>query len=225
MSAPAQRVSIPVFPLQNIVLFPGVQAPLHIFEPRYRAMTADALAGGRVIGMVAVGPEHAAQMEGDPPLCRYGCAGSILGAETLPDGRYNIVLAGTHRFRIEREEARPPDRLYRVAEVTLLADVLEPADAPQLRDARHEVITLFSDLVRITNPDRAGEIHEGLFASVDDAVFTNTFCQLLELEPVEKQGLLETDRVADRCGQLATLLRFRLAELSAHHPGGERNVH
>jgi len=225
MSAPAQRVPIPLFPLQSIVLFPGVQAPLHIFEPRYRAMTADALAGGRVIGMVAVRAEHAEEMAGDPPLYPYGCAGSILGAKTLADGRYDIVLAGTHRFRIEHEEPRPPDRLYRVAEVMLLADVLEPADVPRLRDARHEVISLFSQLVRLTNPDRAGEIHEGLFASVDDTVFTNTFCQLLELEPLEKQTLLETDRVADRCAQLATLLRFRLAELSAHHSGGDRNLH
>lgn len=225
MGAPAQHVCIPLFPLQNVVLFPGVQVPLHIFEPRYRALTADALAGGRVIGMVAPRPEAADRMEGDPELLPFGCAGAILGAEALEDGRYNIVLAGTQRFRILREEPRPEGRLYRVAEVALLDDLLEPADAPRLHAGRREVVSLFCDLVRRTRPDRAHEIDEGLFASVDDAVFTNTFCQLLELEPLEKQSLLQTDRVSDRCQQLATLLRFRLAELAVVSPDGERRLH
>jgi Lon protease-like protein len=224
MGDPSQRIAIPIFPLANVVLFPGVQVPLHVFEPRYRAMTADALSGGRVIGMVSV-RHDARDGEDEPAVYPLGCAGTILGAEQLEDGRYNIVLAGTQRFRIEHELPRPTERLYRVAEVTLLQEVLEPGDAPRLRDARREVVSLFSELVRITNPDRASEINDELFATVDDAVFTNTFCQLLELEPLEKQSLLQTDRVADRCGQLGTLLRFRLAELSGQIPDAERHLH
>jgi hypothetical protein len=225
MGVPAQRVRIPVFPLTNVVLFPGVQAPLHVFEPRYRALTADALAGERTIGMVAVRPEQAADLVGNPELYPFGCAGTIHSAEELPDGRYNIVLCGTKRFRIEREMPQPEGRLYRVAEVTLLDDVLDPADTTRLRAVRHEVVALFSELVRRTNPERSSEINDALFAGVDDTVFTNTFCQLLELEPVEKQSLLEAERVADRCEQLAALLRFRLVELSSQSPGGERSVH
>jgi Lon protease-like protein len=225
MGAPAQRVSIPIFPLTNVVLFPGVQAPLHIFEPRYRAMTADALVGARMIGMAAVRDEQAAAETADPALFPFGCAGVIHDAERLPDGRYHLVLVGTQRFRIEHEPARPPDRLYRVAEVTLLEDVQDPCDTPRLEQDRRQVISLFAEIVRRTNPSRSEEISEDLFTNVADCVFVNTFCQLLELEPVEKQSLLQTERIADRCQQLATLLRFRLAELSGQLPDGDRRVH
>ncbi len=225
MGAPAQCVSIPLFPLKNVALFPGVRAPFHVFEPRYRDMTAEALEGDGMIGMAGVQQEAHGQMAGDPPLYPLGCAGKICSAELLPDGRYNMVLLGTKRFRIEREPARPEERLYRVAEVTLLDDVLDETDAPRLRTARDEVISLFCEIVRRTSPDRADEINDALFAGVDDAVFTNTFCQLLELEPLEKQGLLEAERVADRCDQLVKLLRFRLAELSGQLTGGARSVH
>jgi Lon protease-like protein len=225
MDASRQRVSIPIFPLQNVVLFPGVQVPLHIFEPRYRALTADALAGGRVIGMVAVAPEQAQRGGLDPALHPFGCAGAILGAEKLEDGRYNIVLEGTKRFRLDQEIPRPPEQLYRVAEVTLLDDLFDPADESRLREGRREVFSLFAELVRRTDPAQAAEVQAELFARVDDVVFTNTFCQLLELEPLEKQTLLQTDRIAERCEQLATLLRFRLVELSGQLSSTVHKLH
>jgi Lon protease-like protein len=218
-------VRIPVFPLPNAALFPGVQAPLHIFEPRYRALTADALAGQRTIGMVTIRPDQLELVSGSPELYPIGCAGTIHRAEALADGRYNIVLSGTRRFRIEEEVPEEEGRLYRVADVTLLEDVLEPADAPRLRAGRHEVVALFSELVRRTNPERSSEITDELFKDVDDSVFTNTFCQLLELEAVEKQSLLQSERVADRCEQLVTLLRFRLVELDGASPDGAHEIH
>lgn len=225
MGAGPQRVSIPLFPLANTVLFPGVEVPLHVFEPRYRAMTADAIAGDGTLGMVAVQADQIEEMTGDPPLYPYGCAGRITRAEKLPDGRYNLVLAGTRRFRIEHEPARPASRLYRVAEVTYLDDVFEAADAPRLQRERGDVVRLFTELVRRTQPSRAEELEDGLFSGVDDPVFVNTFCQLLELEPLEKQSLLHADRLTERCERLGTLLRFRLAELSGPVPEGERNLH
>jgi Lon protease-like protein len=225
MGADAQRASIPIFPLANVVLFPGVKVPLHIFEPRYREMTHDALGGERLIGMVAVREEEADRMEGDPALHPFGCLGTIVGAERCDDGRYDIVLLGTRRFRIEHEPERPASRLYRVAEVTLLDDLFDPTEAPKLHEARQTVLEVFTELVERTDPERAVDLEGGIFEGVEDPVFVNTFCQLLELDPMEKQTLLQADRVLDRCERLETLLRFRLAELSGCAPGGDRSWH
>src|SRR5512147_373282 len=111
---------LPLFPLSNVVLFPRVRAPLHIFEPRYRQMTEHALAGERRIGMVVVPPEHLERIAGDPPVYAIGCAGVISASQRLPDGRFHIMLDGTWRFRIQEELPHAPGRLYRLARVERL---------------------------------------------------------------------------------------------------------
>src|SRR5881409_4083016 len=95
---------IPIFPLPNVVLFPNVFLPLHIFEPRYRSMVADALAGDRIIGMVLLKPGYERDYEGRPPVYPMGCAGVISHAEPFADGRCNIVLRGMQKFRIVTED-------------------------------------------------------------------------------------------------------------------------
>src|SRR3954468_20073739 len=110
---------LPIFPLPNVVLFPTVFLPLHIFEPRYREMVADALKQDRMIGMVLLRPGWQGDYEGRPPVYPVGCSGVITHAEKLDDGRYNIVLRGVERFRILEED----DRLsYRRAHVEQLPD-------------------------------------------------------------------------------------------------------
>src|SRR3954462_8009494 len=104
--------TIPLFPLPNVVLFPSVCLPLHVFEPRYREMIADALDGDRLIGMVLLRPGWEPQYEERPPVFRIGCSGVITHVERLGDGRYNIVLRGLERFRIIEENH---DRSYRRA--------------------------------------------------------------------------------------------------------------
>ena len=90
--------SFPIFPLPGMVLFPGTYLPLHIFEPRYRAMTEAALAGDQVIGMILIrGDEDAMQRRA--PIFNIGCAGRIVESERLPDGRFNLLLHGARRFR------------------------------------------------------------------------------------------------------------------------------
>ncbi|HEV8395427.1 MAG TPA: LON peptidase substrate-binding domain-containing protein, partial [Vicinamibacterales bacterium] len=96
--------TIPIFPLPNVVLFPNVFLPLHIFEPRYREMVADALASDRMIGMVLLRPGWERDYEGRPPVYPIGCSGVMTHAERLPDGRYNIVLRGVERFRLLEED-------------------------------------------------------------------------------------------------------------------------
>ena len=96
--------TIPLFPLPNVVLFPNVFLPLHIFEQRYRAMVSDALAGDRIIGMVLLRPGWEQDYEGRPPIYPVGCAGLITHAERLSDGRFNIVLQGLEKFRVLDED-------------------------------------------------------------------------------------------------------------------------
>src|SRR5919202_6071408 len=95
---------LPIFPLPNVVLFPNVFLPLHIFEPRYREMVADALDADRMIGMVLLRPGWERDYQGRPPVYPIGCSGVITHAERLDDGRYNIVLRGVERFRIVEED-------------------------------------------------------------------------------------------------------------------------
>lgn len=209
--------TLPIFPLSNVVLFPLVRVPLHIFEPRYRQMAHDCLAGSRRIGMVTVRPEHADDMAGDPPVFDIGCAGAVVASRKLPDGRYNLVLRGTHRFAIEREPARAPERLYRVGEVRLLEDGNAPADAERIARARARVVELVGEMIRSANPDAtpAEEPGSGFLGELEDAAFVNSLCNAFAFATPEKQGLIEAETIYERFDRLAGLLSFRLAERRA----------
>ena len=110
---------IPIFPLPNVVLFPSALLPLHIFEPRYRAMVADALEGERLIGMVMLRPGWESVLRAARPTSiRSGAPGFITHAERLADGRYNIMLRGLEKFRITDERpAREGAEQYRIARI------------------------------------------------------------------------------------------------------------
>jgi uncharacterized protein len=214
VSETSHRKILPLFPLSNVVLFPGVRAPLHIFEPRYREMTASALAADRWIGMIAVHPDHLGEMDGNPPLFSIGCAGVITESEQLKDGRYNIVLLGTDRFRIRHELPDDGNRLHRVAEVELLEDPFAAAERPGVLALRARVVELFARLVRLTATARSSELTPELFDDVDPVMLANTLCQLLDLPSAEKQGLLECHGVRERLERLVSVLEFRSAELA-----------
>ena len=100
--------TIPIFPLEDVMLFPEMSVPLHIFEPRYKAMIADALKGNRVVGMVLLRPGYEKDYERSPSVFPIGCAGVINEVEQLPNGEYNIVLGALTKYRITREEASRP---------------------------------------------------------------------------------------------------------------------
>jgi Lon protease-like protein len=116
-----------LFPLPNVVLFPQVMLPLHIFEPRYRQLTADALAGDRLIGMVLLRPGWESDYEGRPALYETACLGRILAEQRLDDGRFNILLRGISRVRLIAELEH--DKLYRSARVELLRDQNAPIES------------------------------------------------------------------------------------------------
>src|SRR4051794_23711724 len=167
--------TIPIFPLPNVVLFPNVFLPLHIFEPRYRQMVEDALKGDRIIGMVLLRPGWESNYEGRPAVYPIGCAGVITHAERLPDGRFNIVLRGMEKFRISEEE---PGRQYRMAQV-------EPVPEPAaLRD---EMIEHRRRLEALLVPQPEGRPDAKMATSMPDEDLVNALAQYLEFEPVEKQ--------------------------------------
>ena len=190
--------TIPIFPLPNVVLFPGVFLPLHIFEARYRAMVQDVLSGDRIIGMVLLRPGWKNEYEGRPPVYPVGCAGLVTHAVRLDDGRYNIVLHGLSKFRIVREE---DGRAYRVARIEPLAETLADAARPTMRERRQRLEELLATMIDAAD--------QRLPASMPDEELVNALAQYLELEPVERQALLERNDALDRCESLIELLEMK----------------
>jgi hypothetical protein len=192
--------TIPIFPLPNVVLFPNVFLPLHIFEPRYRAMVGEALAGDRIIGMVLLQPGYESDYEGRPPVFPIGCAGVVTHSEPLGDGRFNIVLRGLEKFRVTGEDASAS---YRQAHVEPLPEGVPEADKPELRRHRLRLEAVLAAAI-----ERAGS--EPRFPpAVPDEDLVNALAQYLELDPLERQALLERDGVLARCRGLIELLEMK----------------
>jgi Lon protease-like protein len=205
---------LPLFPLPTVVLFPNVFLPLHIFEPRYREMVADALASDRLIGMVLLRPGWEANYDGRPAVYPIGCSGVITHVEHLPDGRYNIVLRGIERFRVLSEDR---DRSYRRGLVEWLRD------EPLKRDDHGTMHSLRSRLESLIAPsvDRSGtDVRTA--SAMNDEDLVNALAQYLDLDPIEKQALLEQDGVRRRAESLLELLEMKI--LMARTPGHVTNV-
>ncbi len=191
---------VPLFPLPNVVLFPNVFLPLHIFEPRYRAMVADALEGDRIIGMVLLQPGFEVMYEGTPPIFQVGCAGVITHSEALADGRFNIVLRGIDKFRVVREDT---SLAYRRATVEPLDERLAETERVALQAHRHRLEALLAGAM-----ERAGT--EPRFPpAVPDEDLVNALAQYLDFDPIERQALLERDGVIARCQGVIELLEMR----------------
>jgi len=216
---------LPIFPLSNVVLFPGVSTPLHLFEPRYRQMARDVLAGGRRIGMVVVRPEFSDEMSGDPPVFPIGCAGRVAESQRLRDGRFNIVLRGETRFRLIEEPPRPAERLYRCAKIEPLDDPFDDSERERVARLRASITEDVGVLVRRTQPERAEGLRPDLFSGVDDATFVNLLSNAFALPVEDKQSLLEAETIPARFARLASVLRFQRAELDADQASGPGRLH
>lgn len=223
MSAPQE--SIALFPLSNVVLFPGLATPLHLFEPRYRQMAREVLADDRRIGMVVVRPEFADEMAGDPPVYPIGCWGRVTESHTLPDGRIDIVLQGETRFRIAEELPRAPRQLYRRARVVALDDPYPEEERERVARLRASITEDVTVLVRRTQPERAASLRPEFFAGIDDAAFVNLLSNAFALPVEDKQGLLEAETIPARFARLASVLRFQRAELEASPEAGRGRLH
>jgi Lon protease-like protein len=206
---------LPLFPLPNVVLFPNVFLPLHIFEPRYREMVADALATDRMIGMVLLRPGWERHYEERPPVYPIGCSGLITHAERLNDGRYNIVLRGLERFRIVEEHH---ERSYRRAAVETLAErAPSPADRVDLRQCRAKLESMLTPAAEKAGGDPK------MPAAMSDEDLVNALAQYLDLEPLEKQALLERPTLRTRAASLVELLEMKM--MAARVPGLTKVAH
>lgn len=189
--APALPAEIPLFPLPETTLFPGVSRPLLIFEPRYREMIADALKGDRIIGMVRLRPGFEKDYEGRPPIYAVGCAGRIVMYEQLPDGRYVILLQGLTPFRVLSENQQKP---YRLGRVEAMPDRLAEQERLPLSALRNRLASLLLKVLPfgVEPPD----------AALEDDEFVNIVAQNLPMSEDDRQDLLERSGVLARARAL-----------------------
>ena len=187
-------VRLSIFPLAGAILFPGLQLPLHIFEPRYRELVGSALARDRRIAMIQ--PQTANE---GAPLFAVGCVGRIDDVEALEDGRYNIVLEGESRFRLLREiEVNTP---FRQVEGELIVDrEYETLSAVERASFEREAREF---------ADRQGySVDWESVAQLDDASLINGVSQIAPFDAAAKQALLEAPDLAQRCELLVQLMQF-----------------
>jgi hypothetical protein len=187
-----KRLSI--FPLPGAILFPGLQLPLHIFEPRYRALVGDALVRDRRIAMIQ--PQR--PIEG-APLYTVGCVGRIGEIEAMDDGRYNLILEGESRFRLIRE--LDVTSAFRQVEGELIEDdedeTLTHAQRGGFeREARH-----FAD-------SQGYSVDWDSVERLDDQSLINGVSQIAPFDPASKQALLEAENLSARCELLVQLMQF-----------------
>lgn len=199
-----RRISL--FPLTGAILFPGMQLPLHIFEPRYRDLVGDSLARDRMIGMV--------QPKGQgnhPDLFNIGCLGRIGDVEAMDDGRYNIILEGVQRFSILKE--LEVTTTFRQAQAELweedeAADVLSIAERASLEIESRR----FADAQGYAVDWKA-------VGQLDDYSLVNAIAQIAPFDYAAKQALLEARGLSIRADLIVQLMQF-----FGRHDGSEDRV-
>ena len=205
-----------LFPLPNLVLFPHVVQGLHIFEPRYRQLLSDALAGDRLIGMVLLQPGWEDEYDGTPAIEPVACLGRIGWHEKLPDGRFNLRLRGLARIHITEE--LPTDRLYRIANAELAPDVV-PADLHRLKALRKALAEAV--LPRFAGDGPAQQQLKELFQG-DESL--GHVCDVLSYAlplPLEmKQALLAEPHVDVRAEVMTQALKVSAARADRKFPPG-----
>jgi len=194
-------LTFPVFPLAGALLLPRGKLPLNIFEARYLALTEDALAGGRMFGMVQPDPQRP-PLEGGPALYRVGCLGRLSSFSEADDGRYLITLTGLCRFTIAEELA--PRRGYRRVRATYagFAADLEPPQMPGFD--REELLAA----LRGYFAHRGFDANWEAIGQMSDEMLLVTLAMVCPFEPAEKQALLEAPAQSDRAATLLALLRI-----------------
>ena len=202
-------IRLPLFPVSGAILFPRSQLPLHIFEPRYRSMIEDAAGGLGRIGMIQ--PQTTGEEPGDhPPLYRVGCVGEIVSLEELEDGRFNIILQGSTRFRLIAEA--DVGTAYRQADVDTAAfndSEPEPLGLALRSNVEQEARRL-GDAMGLT-------VDWAAVGRLDDEMLVNAIAQVAPFDAGAKQALLEEEGLAGRADLLVQLMQF----LRAAHGGSD----
>jgi Lon protease-like protein len=183
---PAALSSLPIFPLPNAVLLPGGLLPLHVFEPRYREMTRDCLAGHHLMGIARLRPGFESSYYGKPPVFERCGVGRIICSEELPDGRFALLLRGVARVEIARELAA--DRAYRLVEALPLIDTdCDDADA---RDHHHRLVELCDRLAEVIEQG-GSQLRELVRGAGSPAACADAVAAALVMDVDARQELLE----------------------------------
>jgi Lon protease-like protein len=200
----SRLLRVPIFPLSGAILFPRAQLPLHIFEPRYREMVRDAIEGPGRIGMIQ---PLRLDDDNEAPLYDVGCLGELVGIEELEDGRFNIVLLGTNRFRLIRETTG--EEPYRSAEV----------DIESFDDGEQAPLSLGQRAEVEREARRLGDalglaIDWTAVSRLDDEMLVNAIAQVSPFDVGAKQALLEQPALDGRADLLVQLMQFHRAAVN-----------
>jgi Lon protease-like protein len=206
MAEPACPEILPLFPLTGVLLLPGNWLPLNVFEPRYRNLVEDAMAGERHLGMIQPvepqadgAPDPEAPPADDPALYAVGCAGRIERCERQPDGRFVILLRGVGRFRVRAE--LPPRRGYRRARAGYDEFAADAAETEVVLDAA-PLMAAVREFGRL----QGLEVDLSRLAGLPGRALVNGLAAELPFSPAEKQALLEAAGPAARREMLVSLL-------------------
>ena len=205
-NSPEKNIVIPLFPLPTTVFYPNTSLPLHIFEPRYRSMVADALNGKGEIGMILLRPGWESDYQGTPEIMTIGCLGKIEHHSELPEGKYNILLSGLYRFRILNEIK---GKIYRQAQVEFLKEINDKDLTSEPSPIKEQLISIMRLYLK--------NLPEG--TKIEQALDMKNCCKLGEFVdklthhfdlPVNKmQEFLEQQDVQKRADSLNSLIEFK----------------
>jgi ATP-dependent Lon protease len=196
--------SVRLFPLPNLVLYPHVMQPLHIFEERYREMLEDALAGDRLIAMALLEPGFEHDYDSRPPIAPYACLGKVVAQRRLDDGRYNLLLLGVSRVRIARE--LDPLRSFRQARVELVEDDYDFASIKEAKRVQKKLIDSFRKHLPCACqvPEQLEEL---LSRDISLGLLTDLAAYALPLNMEVKRLLLAENRVSVRAETLLAQIK------------------
>lgn len=202
---------VPLFPLPGSVMLPAGLLPLHIFEERYRAMVEDALEGERLVALAHLLPGYEEDYEGVPPIDPFVCVGRIVMDQRLPDGRFNMVLAGLRRARVLNEDQSRP---YRVGEVEVLEDRCPEGldQAETARRLKHFLEQLPGTFVRHHERMSRAMLLLAQVPAAPLGLVVDLLADTLDLALVTRLGLLREPAVAGRVAILTERLRERAAD-------------
>ena len=205
-NSPEKNIVIPLFPLPTTVFYPNTSLPLHIFEPRYRSMVADALNGKGEIGMILLKPGWESDYQGTPEIMTIGCLGKIEHHSELPEGKYNILLSGLYRFRILNEIK---GKTYRQAEVAILKEINNKDLTSQASPTKERLIRIMQ--LYLKNIPNGAKIEEALHMEncQNLAEFVDKLTHHFDLPVNKMQEFLEQQDVQKRADSLYSLIEFK----------------
>ncbi|KQZ29439.1 ATP-dependent protease [Mesorhizobium sp. Root552] len=196
--------TVPVFPLEGVLLLPGGRLPLNIFEPRYLQMIDHAIASDRLVGLIQPRLDGALRDEATPELCSVGCFGRLTSLAESGDGRYLIALQGVCRFRIVHElVVKTPFRQCRVT--PFLADLDEDRAASEVN--RPALLKAFRAYLQANDLEADWES----VSRAGDAILVNALSMMAPYGPAEKQALLEAADLKTRAETLIAITEMALA--------------